>query len=234
MAGRHTEGADIVRDQTLKTQVSVAAAATATKELVDELIEAEKEEREPEIGEPIKKIAVALQDAGGSIDQAGKTVVTLQDGMGRPAVTPPQTEAALDAWRQKYTVMRKLIQRGQTWLTSQLPGLGGLVGGGGGGGDVIPWSASEIGATITAIIAALGASGYAGKKGLDRRKRKRRERDDCSARLAELDAVLARLRREMDPEKFRALLAKYPRLRDHFERVEFEQRHDGYDRGDSV
>ena len=222
MSSMNREGVAIIRDQAQKSQKGVVDALVATNELVEELQDAAKEGREADVATPIKKIATSLAVASEAIEETGKTATTLQEGMGQAKNPPPTTKEALEAWRRRYAVMKRMFDAALSWAKRTFPGV------------PIPskqapepWSTTETTGLIGTIIAALGASGLGGKKLLDKRRRDRDEKEEAKASAAEAQSLAAALREKLDAEEFEDMMRENKCLKARLDKADYEKKANG-------
>lgn len=223
MTSMNQEGIAIIRDQSSKAQEQVVAGLHATKALVDELQEAAEQDREPNLAPPLKAITESLSAASSSINEAGKTAVVLQEGMGQAKSVPPQTQIELDLWRRKYAVLAKMMDAAMSWLSKAAPGVPLPT-----KEKPEPWSTTETTGLVGTILAIVTGGGVGGKKLLDKRKQSKIEQAEAEAAAAEAEALTEKLRDKLDSSEFEDMMRENKRLKARLDRADYEKKANGH------
>jgi len=135
--------------------------AKSLKDVVTELNAAAEQERPPMVATFLKDAAESVATAAESVDEAGKTAVTMQSAIGTPSLETvlPSTAEQKAMWRTRYIALAKVFAKIKTWAQSKLPIPGSAT-----TAAPAPWSGTDIAALITALTAGVGALGLGGKK----------------------------------------------------------------------
>jgi len=156
--GMNEVGMQMIANDLTVAKEKTEVVAVKTKELVEEITAAQQQEREPVIAPLISEIAVATGEVAEAVDEAGKTTVTMQTGLGtpKPGTVIPETRDQKESWRTKYLALAKLFDKFKAWASSRVPFIPKPT-----ESQPAPWSATDIGGLILAIL----GSGLLGKKG---------------------------------------------------------------------
>jgi len=157
------EGLQLVVNDLNQARTSVEATAKGLNAVIVEINTAIAEERPPVIAEKMKEVTVALAATTDSLDEAGKTTVTLQSGIGipKPEKNLNFTSSQKAMWRTKYIAMAAAFKKAMSWLKdrSPIPIPGGVA-----SANPQPWSGTDIAALLAAITTGAAALGFGGQK----------------------------------------------------------------------
>jgi hypothetical protein len=163
-------------NETSKARDEIVNAAKATSEIAEELEAAAVEERPVEIAEPVQELATALSAAHGHAEEVGRTLVVVQEDVGRPPTPTPATPEAADAMRAQYRSASRMWKMAVSWVKSNLPlpvrqpSSTQQVSGGG-------WSPTGIAGLVGAIVTAVAGLGEGARHGIKRVRRRAAEKD---------------------------------------------------------
>lgn len=155
------EGLQLVVNDLQSAQTTNSKVASKLAAVVLELNTAAEQERSPVVAPLIQDASSLLLTTADSLDQAGKTAVTLQTAIGTPkdGTVIPTTVEQKEMWRTRYVAIAKMFAQIKTWAQSKLPIPYGIT-----TKQPAPWSASDIAALIVAITTGAGTLGIGGKK----------------------------------------------------------------------
>jgi chromosome segregation ATPase len=179
-------------NETANSRDEIVAAAKATHEIAKEIETAVIEERQPDLGKPVRELATALSAAHGHAEEAGKMLAVVQEDFGRPQTPAPATPEAADAMRAQYRSASRMWKMAMSWAKSKIPLLSGASSAttpAAGGG----WTPTGIAGLVSAIVAVTAGLGEGTRRGVKsvRRRLATKDAETNDARAEAEDAMRA-------------------------------------------
>lgn len=163
LGSKNQEGLQLTINDLTVARIKLQETAEGVAAVVKELNTATQQDRQPIIAPLITAVTTSLAAAADSIDEAGKTITTLQGGIGtpKPGINLNFTKEQKEAWRARYTMLAAAFDKLKSWLSSKspipVPGMSLAA-------APKPWSGTDIAALLTAITAGAAMLGLSGKK----------------------------------------------------------------------
>ena len=162
------QGLQLVVNDLQTAKEANVKAAESLKAIVTEINTASEQERPPIIAPLLTDATLSIATIAESVDEAGKTAVTMQSAIGTPSpeTVLPATKDQKEMWRARYIALAKVFAKLKAWAQSKLP-----IPASAKTAAPAPWSGTDIAALITALTAGLGTLGLGTKKVVDTHKK---------------------------------------------------------------